>query len=175
MTQWHPGDELPHPKPSREDAMVVIARKPDGTPDIWCDPEIIDLVTALNAGGLEPQASCSGHGHRPGFIALADGRWLIIADEAQRQTIDAAFPLDINGEPVAPQDLSVRQPGAPWRYHLGARVTKRCGARWTGRVVGFYSTDLTPEGYAVESENEPGSVQIYPAAALTPAPPQVTS
>jgi R67 dihydrofolate reductase len=53
-----------------------------------------------------------------------------------------------------------------WRFQLGDRVTKTKGSSWTGRVVGFYSTDLTPEGYAVESETERGSVQIYPAAAL---------
>ena len=52
------------------------------------------------------------------------------------------------------------------KFQLGARVHKPRGASWQGRVVGFYSTSLTPEGYAVESENEPGSVQIYPAAAL---------
>jgi hypothetical protein len=56
-------------------------------------------------------------------------------------------------------------------FALGQRVTKRTGSSWTGKVVGFYSTALTPIGYAVESENEPGSVQIYPEAALTtPAP-----
>lgn len=52
-------------------------------------------------------------------------------------------------------------------YKLGDRVTKTKGSSWTGKVVGFYSTSLTPEGYAVESENEPGSVQIYPVAALS--------
>lgn len=35
-------------------------------------------------------------------------------------------------------------------------------------MVGFYSTNLTPEGYAVESSTEKGSVQIYPASALRP-------
>lgn len=48
----------------------------------------------------------------------------------------------------------------------GTRVTKRKGSSWTGKVVGFYRTALTPEGYCVESENEPGSVQIYPVSAL---------
>lgn len=51
-------------------------------------------------------------------------------------------------------------------FTLGDRVTKTKGSSWTGLVVGFYSTSLTPEGYAVESENEPGSVQIYPRSAL---------
>lgn len=52
-------------------------------------------------------------------------------------------------------------------FKLGDRVTKIKGSSWTGRVVGTYATALTPEGYAVESENEPGSVQIYPASALS--------
>lgn len=52
------------------------------------------------------------------------------------------------------------------KFRLGDRVEKISGSSWRGRVVGTYRTSLTPEGYAVESENEPGSVQIYPAAAL---------
>ena len=56
------------------------------------------------------------------------------------------------------------------KFTLGDRVTKVSGARWTGHVVGFYSASLTPVGYAVESENEPGSVQIYPETALAPKP-----
>lgn len=55
-------------------------------------------------------------------------------------------------------------------FKIGDRVTKTKGSAWTGRVVGSYSTKLTPEGYAVESENEPGSVQIYPVSALKSAP-----
>ncbi len=52
------------------------------------------------------------------------------------------------------------------KFTHGDRVTKTKGSSWTGLVVGTYRTSLTPEGYAVESENEPGSVQIYPASAL---------
>lgn len=52
------------------------------------------------------------------------------------------------------------------RKRFGDRVTKIRGSQWTGRIVGFYSTELTPIGYAVESETERGSVQIYPEAAL---------
>ena len=51
-------------------------------------------------------------------------------------------------------------------FSLGDRVRKKSGAAWQGRVVGWYCTKLTPEGYAVESEAHPGSVQIYPVAAL---------
>ena len=51
-------------------------------------------------------------------------------------------------------------------FGLGDRVRKKSGAAWQGQVVGWYSTKLTPEGYAVESDSHPGSVQIYPVAAL---------
>jgi len=51
-------------------------------------------------------------------------------------------------------------------FALGDRVRKKSGAAWQGHVVGWYCTKLTPEGYAVESEFHPGSVQIYPVAAL---------
>lgn len=52
------------------------------------------------------------------------------------------------------------------KYHMGQRVRKIKGAEWQGKIVGFYQTDLTQYGYAVESEREKGSVQIYPESAL---------
>lgn len=66
------------------------------------DEEIRPLVQALWNAGIATVASCSGHGHRPGNIALADGRELVIAPdfETARQ-IDRLFPLDINGDAQA--------------------------------------------------------------------------
>lgn len=55
-------------------------------------------------------------------------------------------------------------------FKLKDRVRKIKGSSWQGRVVGFYSTDLTPRGVCVESEREPGSVQIYPYEALERVP-----
>lgn len=55
-------------------------------------------------------------------------------------------------------------PGA--KFAVDHLVKKKRGSSWRGRVVGFYSTQLTPIGYAVESIKEPGSVQIYPETAL---------
>lgn len=52
------------------------------------------------------------------------------------------------------------------KFKLGDRVQKIKGSAWHGIIVGTYSTKLTPMGYAVESEREEGSVQIYPEAAL---------
>lgn len=45
-------------------------------------------------------------------------------------------------------------------------MRKKKGSSWQGRVCGFYSTELTPLGLCIESEREPGSVQIYPISAL---------
>jgi hypothetical protein len=91
---------------SREENMVVIARDDTGTPTVWCDPEIADIVSALNAAGIATVASCSGHGHRPGRISLADGRELILPrDEVDTRLIEAAFPTNINGEPVPTQPV----------------------------------------------------------------------
>jgi len=58
----------------------------------------------------------------------------------------------------------------PMRFLIGQRVRKIKGSSWQGPVRGFYSTELTPEGYAVESERELGSVQVYPASALEAVP-----
>lgn len=52
------------------------------------------------------------------------------------------------------------------KFKLGDKVSKKKGSQWHGTVCGFYSTALTPVGYAVESAYEQGSVQIYPEAAL---------
>lgn len=57
-------------------------------------------------------------------------------------------------------------PATHSQFLHGQFVQKKSGGRWRGRVVGWYATTLTPEGYAVESMFEPGSVQIYPASAL---------
>lgn len=57
-------------------------------------------------------------------------------------------------------------------FQIGQLVGKKSGSSWTGKVVGFYSTDQTPVGYCVESIREPGSVQIYPERALAPYTPE---
>ena len=56
------------------------------------------------------------------------------------------------------------------KFKFGDLVRKTKGSRWQGHVVGYYSTQLTEEGYAVESCTEAGSVQIYPASALELVP-----
>lgn len=52
------------------------------------------------------------------------------------------------------------------RWNLGDKVRKKRGSSWRGVVCGFYSTKHTPIGYAVDSAFEPGSVQVWPEAAL---------
>jgi len=83
----------------------------------------------------------------------------------------ATFPatLNISSEPltyVAHPDDKFRLSGKVTKFKLGDKVRKTKGSRWQGTVVGTYSTCYTLEGYCVESDTEPGSVQIYPASAL---------
>ena len=56
-----------------------------------------------------------------------------------------------------------------WQFRFGDYLTKKSGSEWIGRVVGIYSTDQTPEGYAVESLYHKNTVQIYPVQALEKA------
>ena len=63
---------------SREAKMVIIKRGADGVPTVWCDPEIVDIVRALNDGGMPTSGSCSGHGEKLGSVALTEGRVLMI-------------------------------------------------------------------------------------------------
>jgi dihydrofolate reductase (trimethoprim resistance protein) len=51
-------------------------------------------------------------------------------------------------------------------FPLGTQVRKKKGSHWRGNIVGYYSTTLTPQGVAIESKYEPGSVQIYPVVAI---------
>jgi hypothetical protein len=60
----------------------------------------------------------------------------------------------------------IAQPAPQGKFRMGDRVKKSSGSEWVGRVVGWYSTEQTKEGYAVESEAHAGSVQIYPVTAL---------
>jgi len=55
-------------------------------------------------------------------------------------------------------------------FPLGARVRKKSGSQWQGRVVGYYSASRTKNGIAVESEREIGNVQVYPAEAFEIVP-----
>lgn len=73
------------------------------------------------------------------------------------------------GGPVRFASALTMRDAAP-SFAVGDRVRKRKGSSWQGRICGTYSTSLTPVGLCVESEREPGSVQIYPASALEAVP-----
>jgi DNA-binding transcriptional regulator YiaG len=66
------------------------------------DASIASIVAALNEAGAVTVACCSGHGVRPGNIALRDGRELVIARNYQEaRLIDRLFTVGANGEPLA--------------------------------------------------------------------------
>lgn len=80
------------------------------------------------------------------------GAALYIEELVRQRPAIAAMP--VQAEPVAK------------RWQLGDKVRKKRGSSWRGVVCGFYSTPHTPQGYCVDSAFEPGSVQVWPEAAL---------
>ena len=84
---------------SRESEMVVVKSDESGKPTVWCDPELVPIVKALNDAGIATVASCSGHGYQPGSVILADGTEIRIFTYEQARLVDKMFP-GINGEPA---------------------------------------------------------------------------
>ncbi|NTB01583.1 hypothetical protein [Agrobacterium tumefaciens] len=62
-----------------------------------------------------------------------------------------------------------REARTGWAFAEGNLVRKKSGSWWEGRVVGTYSTEQTPRGYAVQLDKPFGPVQIYPESALESA------
>ncbi len=80
---------------------------------------------------------------------------------------DAMFPFSkVDVVRMFPVYAPIAQTAPQGKFRMGDLVKKSTGSEWQGRICGTYSTALTPEGYAVESEAHAGSVQIYPAKAL---------
>jgi len=88
------------------------------------------------------------------------------------ETISARIAAQMGGRMVCKECGREYQRATPpadkpaQKWHLGDTVAKKRGSSWRGKVVGFYSTDFTTIGYAVESHFEPGSVQVWPEVAL---------
>ena len=87
MCRWHGGTyegnvpvRLAHPRK-------------DGIQTASVDPCIQSIVQSLNDAGLQTLNSCCGHGIRPGWVALEDGRHILIAaDHAMMRKMDSDFP-----------------------------------------------------------------------------------
>lgn len=75
------------------------------------------------------------------------------------KSVDGSDPFPVY---AAPQPAAV----TAHTFQIGDFVRKRSGSWWEGRVVGFYSTDQTPDGVCVQLDKPMGPVQIYPVSAL---------
>lgn len=82
-----------------EDREAKMAPLTDGS---CCDPCIAAIVRSLNHAGVETIASCCGHGFLVGWIALKDGRHVLITrDRAEHRRLEGMIAeADINGSPV---------------------------------------------------------------------------
>ncbi|MEZ2220715.1 hypothetical protein [Rhizobium sp. RCC_161_2] len=119
-----------------------------------------DLSTVEGDGGTECQLSdkrwtCSEDCYdRATETPMDQSLWRFWNDKARQQVTEIAALRAENKRGFVP------------KFKLGERVSKTKGSSWNGPVVGFYSTSMTPCGYVIESDREPGSCQLYPEAAL---------
>ena len=99
-------------------------------------------------------------------------KWLIVGGLQWSAGTDDYASARTNAAWAAWQERAARpaQTATQGKFRMGDLVKKSTGSEWQGRICGTYSTALTPEGYAVESEAHAGSVQIYPAKALELVP-----
>lgn len=109
-----------------------------------------------------------GRGPLPGLDLLPTkgepAKSIIGDNDGPWETTVADF-IATPGDVPLPKLFTIERPEG-FRWGMYERVHKVKGSSWRGHVCGFYSTPLTPEGYAVASEHEPGNVQVYPVAAL---------
>lgn len=102
------------PRPQAQEGTVVVHTS-RGPVDV--DSSLAPFVSLLNMMGLETKASCSGHGHRPGNIALRDGREIIIARNwCEGRRIDTLFPIASSGERMGEDGLPCPVPELPEGY-----------------------------------------------------------
>ena len=90
---------------------------------VMVDSCLVPILKALNEAGINSVASCCGHGKRPGNIALADGRELVLVNShAEGRRLDGLI------------DSHFVRPPADWQ----GEICKRC---LRANVVGFVVED----------------------------------
>lgn len=95
--------------------------------------------------------------------AMKSAILLYVAKDIYAHDLDEDELVAISEDAIAAM-APAPPPGARWQ--LGDHVRKKRGSSWRGVVCGFYSTPHTAQGYCVDSAFEPGSVQVWPEAAL---------
>lgn len=143
----------PKARQAAHDAMML-AFENGGEEDEQMDAAIIAYLAAFSNRDPAPMSEDEGF-----MVELAlECGFEIANDDADEFSCTQAQLYELS--------LRLRGVSVGGKFNRYDRVTKIKGSSWTGQVCGFYSTKLTPIGYAVESETETGSVQIYPEAAL---------
>jgi hypothetical protein len=78
----------------------------------------------------------------------------------------ARAEIEADGKRIAELEAAVHTLA---RYHsdfpFGARVRKKSGPEWLGKVCGYYSSTFTPEGLVIEctADGARGQVHVEPA------------
>ena len=136
----------------RNEMKAALSQQPEPTDTYTA----VDMATAAAQGFRDGQAAMELVGYQ---FQGRDGAWNSFMDQRHYENTldDGTWPIRAIYTPISEQS---------GKFAMHQRVRKISGSEWQGRICGTYSTALTPEGYAVESEAHAGSVQIYPAKAL---------
>lgn len=89
-----------------------------------------------------------------------------VCQHCQRVTV---VPQETVRQLLSEAEKREREATAGWAFAEGDMVRKKSGSWWEGRIVGTYSTEQTPRGYAVQLDKPFGPVQIYQESALESA------
>lgn len=143
----------------------------------------VDMATAAALGFRDGQAAveqAQAQGEQPAvfwvlfdatgperFIKkdVSDGTLAFFDSEDEAQRAKRRHP-GTDYKRVEYYRAPIAQTATQGKFRMGDLVKKSTGSEWVGHVCGWYSTEQTPEGYAVESSAHRNSVQIYPAKAL---------
>lgn len=120
----------------------------------------LDPVRSFHVEDCEASPGFGGGDLREALRDMPDQIFQSIAESKTAATCRERVAAMIAALPPVKQSVG--------KFQRGDHVEKISGSKWRGKIVGEYATELTPEGYAVESDTETGSVQIYPAKALRP-------
>lgn len=153
-------DNWPQVMRNRADACYV--GDSEGTRNLlYVTADYLDAAKALVSPAVAEPVARGRHLWAMEEIAAT----LLTGDRAAATKLREAIDFFTHPSPAVIAEVTDAWPEGP--FDFGDHVEKTKGSSWHGRVCGWYSTSLTPLGYNVESEREPGSVQLYPAAALS--------
>lgn len=144
------------------EAAVVQRLKESGFLEIEIRTEVL---VRCDDGYQDEVINAGWHYWNAALVAAGKATAAVIVDMSDEE-LDQLQKAALSG----PNDVAIipvpRSSESKSAFSIGDLVRKKSGSWWEGRVVGFYSTEQTPDGVCVQLDKPMGPVQIYLASAL---------